>query len=265
MDVTEENGMIVFQGRYNATFHSLVKALPSTQRKYNGWNKTWSVVPSAAKDLIDTARLNGVSFSIDSNVKFTDDIQQGVFSFDLDYIGVPKRRATGHYTAIGLVNGEWNVVFPANVLLEFFGGQIGITHYSVLGINENASPELVKRAYRRAARTYHPDINDDLDAAAQFIKVKQAYEVLSDPDLRARYDLGLYMQSKIDNRFDKNANIIDSWRPPVRCGKLTVRGTKGALGIEVEEILAWDDIVVDGMTMVSRWDWKLQQVIKEWA
>ena len=59
------------------------------------------------------------------------------------------------------------------------------THYEVLGVPITASPEDVKRAYRKAARTHHPDHGGD---AAEFHRVALAFEVLSDPRRRAAYD-----------------------------------------------------------------------------
>jgi molecular chaperone DnaJ len=61
--------------------------------------------------------------------------------------------------------------------------------YIVLGLERGATPADVKRAYKRLARKYHPDINPgDQMAAAHFRQISEAYETLSDPDRRRRYD-----------------------------------------------------------------------------
>jgi len=60
--------------------------------------------------------------------------------------------------------------------------------YEVLGVGRNASPDEIQRAYRKLAREYHPDINKDPAAEAQFKDVAEAYDVLSDPETRRRYD-----------------------------------------------------------------------------
>ena len=63
--------------------------------------------------------------------------------------------------------------------------------YVVLGLARDASLDEVKRAYRRLARKYHPDINPgDRMAAAEFRRIAQAYQTLIDPDRRRRYDTG---------------------------------------------------------------------------
>src|SRR5262245_42042381 len=60
--------------------------------------------------------------------------------------------------------------------------------YEILGVGRNASQEEIQRSYRRLARTYHPDVNKDPEAEARFQEIAEAYDVLSDPDTRRRYD-----------------------------------------------------------------------------
>jgi molecular chaperone DnaJ len=61
-------------------------------------------------------------------------------------------------------------------------------YYELLGLPRDASADEIKRAFRRMARELHPDTNPDPAAEAQFKAVAQAYEVLSDPEKRQRYD-----------------------------------------------------------------------------
>jgi molecular chaperone DnaJ len=64
--------------------------------------------------------------------------------------------------------------------------------YVILGLSHGASEAEIKRAYRRLARRFHPDINPgDRMAAARFQQILDAYETLMDPDRRSRYDSGL--------------------------------------------------------------------------
>ena len=63
-------------------------------------------------------------------------------------------------------------------------------YYGVLGVAHDASDDQIKKAYRKLARKYHPDVSDAPDADEKFKEVQEAYEVLSDPQKRAVFDRG---------------------------------------------------------------------------
>ena len=76
-------------------------------------------------------------------------------------------------------------------------------YYETLGVARNASQDDIKRAYRRLARKYHPDVSKEADAEARFKEVGEAYEVLKDPEKREAYD-----------RFGKDWKHGQEFRPP---------------------------------------------------
>ncbi len=76
-------------------------------------------------------------------------------------------------------------------------------YYETLGVKRDASRDDVKRAYRRLARKYHPDVSKEANAESRFKEVGEAYEVLKDPEKRAAYD-----------RFGKDWKHGQEFRPP---------------------------------------------------
>ena len=73
-------------------------------------------------------------------------------------------------------------------------------YYEVLGVDKSASDDVIKKAYRKLAKQYHPDLNPgDKNAEAKFKEVNEAYEVLSDKDKKARYDQ--FGQAGVDPNF----------------------------------------------------------------
>lgn len=72
------------------------------------------------------------------------------------------------------------------------------TLYAALGVGMDASDDELRTAYRTLAKQWHTDTNRDPQAANEFTIVREAYFVLSDPDLRAKYDAGLGIEEDMD-------------------------------------------------------------------
>ncbi|CAK1228418.1 DnaJ-class molecular chaperone with C-terminal Zn finger domain (DnaJ) [Fructobacillus evanidus] len=74
-----------------------------------------------------------------------------------------------------------------------------VNYYDELELSQNASPEMVKQAYRTLSKRFHPDHNHEEGAEAKYLAVQAAYEVLSDPSTRSRYDQQLNQYRDLSN------------------------------------------------------------------
>lgn len=105
-------------------------------------------------------------------------------------------------------------------------------YYAILGVPRTASEQEIRKAYRRLARKYHPDVSKDPAAEARFKEVNEAYEVLGDAEKRKRYDsLGAHWRAGQD------------FRPPPGWGdniRFEFHGTPGA-GFEFGDLGGFSD------------------------
>jgi hypothetical protein len=84
--------------------------------------------------------------------------------------------------------------------------------YGILGLSNRATPGDIKSAYRRLARRFHPDVSQSPDAQARFIKINEAYEILSDPQRRWMYDQGMYADSTRTFYASRQAEVVAKQR-----------------------------------------------------
>src|SRR5206468_7526578 len=104
--------------------------------------------------------------------------------------GGPARCARAHPD--GLPDGDGSGTRGGTVRGPDPGGDLIVNdYYGILGIRRDASSDEIKKAYRRLARELHPDVNPDPQTQERFKEITQAYEVLSDPEKRQMYDLGV--------------------------------------------------------------------------
>lgn len=264
--IVQDGPTLVVSFRYNsALVQELKTKLPYNERRWDNERKAWLVDikhGQTVSDLLD--KYLGVKIIVPAVFKPPEVVLKVL---EVRYLGVTKPRDDG-FSAFGWVNGEWSVIFPENVLKEWFegitisdpGGKA--TLYSVLMLQRSSSGSDVKSAYRRLARQWHPDVCKENNATEQFMAIKHAYEILSNPKARARYDAGLALEASLGQKAEVT---VAQYRAPLRCGHVLVEGQSILGRFVVGKILAWEDIVDNGKTLVTSWPYGANTFVENWV
>ncbi len=254
ISVTAENGGLKVNAPYNSQFVSELKMeIPATSRKWDPNSKCWLVSKQYSDILKQIINRN---YSCDVVMPTVISSTEAAFeiTFQADYVANCKNEAASVHS-----NGGWNAKIPEKVLRSWFkqaDATAPATLYGVLGCDKSATEIEIKKAYKRAARQWHPDVCREANAREMFESVKDAYNVLIDPLSRNKYNAGLMFEqmARTGRQAGQFKSRYSSFVPMLRCGMLKVRARRELGVIVVEEILAWDDIVNEtGQTMVSFW------------
>lgn len=253
ISVTAESGSLKVNTPYSASFVEELKLeIPATARKWDPNSKAWLVsrqYSAKLKELID----RNYSCDVIMPTVIAAVAETFTTTFRADYVANCKNEASSVHS-----NGGWNAKIPEKVLRAWFkqaDTSSPATLYGVLGVDKSASDAEIKTAYKRAARQWHPDICREENAREMFERVKDAYQVLSVPTERNKYNAGLMFEAMArGGKADRFHTKYATFTPMLRCGMLTVKAKKDLGVLVVEEILAWEDIVNEtGKIMVSFW------------
>jgi hypothetical protein len=263
--VTVQNGSLQVVTPYNPQFVALIKSLPASSRRFDPVSKTWLVdTQYAAKVQEWIQKVYGEDIGNIAVSNFQPQTETRIL--DVWYLG--KTKPVGdEYVANGMnAQKEWVFIFPERILKEWFEGFTtslsGPTLYGVLGIHRTATLEEIKGAYRRMVKQWHPDVCKEPNAQEVFIKIKEAYEILSNPTTKAKYDAGLALeaslgkQQEIENRF--------GYRSPLRCGYVLAEGYERLGRFYVTKILDWRDIENEHGTLTASWPVGADQPVWSW-
>jgi hypothetical protein len=273
--ITLDGNSVIIQTPYNPDLvDALKKAIPYTERRWDNAKKLWIVDRRHAQMVIDMIHDH-------SGEKIA--LQQSIFPraiteiriLDIRYVGITKERPDGSWTAFGWCDNNWSVIFPEAILRAWFEGvqtdhqpnQAG-TLYSVLGIKRDATQDGIKTAFRRMAFQWHPDRCQEPGAQERFIRIKEAYDLLSEPGKRARYDAGLALEATLDPRLKQNYIMQpnNGYRSPLRCGYILAEVDDNLGRFLVSRILGWEDIHDDqGRTLVVSWAYGADSFSEVWV
>jgi len=250
---------LLFFSDYDPSLVSALKSqIPYTARRWNPEDKAWiidpmyvAVIQKLAKDFL----------SADIQIPLVQNKHAPASRLiKLEYLGMTKdRQGADERTAFGFVDDGWNAIFPESVLQEWFdaaptGPDQKPTLYGVLGVKREADQGAIKRAYRRAARQWHPDASQEPDSAEQFRAIQHAYEILRNDLQRRKYDAGLLLEASLRKNGSKGPGLSTGYRAPLRCGYILAVGQESLGRFVVAEIKQWEDVVNgQGQVMVSTW------------
>ncbi len=271
-----KEGNLAFRAPYNQSAIEELKAnIPACDRKWDAVGKTWVVLPAYGDFLVEL----GIGFYGETPrlpvLKNTAPAELQTCVFNMRYLGKCKLRYE-HPVAYGWADGCWKLNFPESVLREWFGAEKRpgeeASLYSVLAVAPAASGAEIKTGWRRLIRQWHPDVNKDPDAAEQFQAIQAAYETLSDPARRARYDAGLILERSFQKHANTSgvntfaASIGAEYSPPLRCGYVMCEGKEQLGQFAVSKILEWQDITNSrGEILVTSWPRGADMFVERWV
>lgn len=126
--------------------------------------------------------------------------------------------------------------------------------YKLLEVDQHCKIEEIKESYRQLAMQFHPDTSTELDAHEIFVRLNSAYEVLTNPIKRKKYDAGITYARMINENGSSVTSRSRFTEPPVKCGRVKAVG-KFHLGLFViDKVLKWQDIIKDGKLMASHFN-----------
>lgn len=245
---------------YNQTFVDELKyIIPASKRRFTKQPSAhWIVDPAYGQDMADLIlRIYGEVVTVPGPALATGPELKIV---RVEYIGRCKDGM-----ASGFCEGSWSVRLSEQVLRAWFCDEIAPdgteaaqsdkSLYAILGLKGFSEASLIKPAYRRMAKQWHPDVCREEGAKERFQAITHAWEILGNDKLRRKYDCGLIFQERAE-RPAQHRKFVDmyGYRSPLRCGLICAMGTMKLGQFCIESILKWDDILDSaGRTMVSSW------------
>ncbi len=283
--LTVAAGGLELTSSYSADFVADFKrSVPAECRRFVPARKVWIIEPrygAVCRELVE----QHFGLVIDVPTAAQLDTPQ-VLLIQLDYLGRSKDRGNGEPTAYGYANGEFSLIFPEKVLREWFEliperpGERP-TLYGVLMGKPTSTVDELRASWRRLVFQWHPDRCGEVDATEQFKAIQHAWEVLSDPRMRKKYDAGMALQASADQSKQVDSKVgrygplrgatylyggDNDYRSPLRCGMVLLECTQRVGRLVVSKVFDWQDVQdAQGRTMVSSWPAGAEQPIINWV
>ncbi len=268
--LTLDGNSLLYRTPYHAGLVADLKVrIPYAERRWEHSLKAWRVAAQYGGELVRLTQQHlheVISAPVVTQIVPT--IEQRLL--EVRYIGMTKERGADHRTAFGWCEGAWSVIFPEPALRAWFDAPARpdeeTTLYQVLSTARDVDPQALKSAYRRLARQWHPDVCRELGADEVFKRITTAYEILSAPPRRAKYDAGLALTASLQRQPQFGGDLFATgYRSPFRCGYILAEGVDQLGRFLVEKIIAWEDIVdAYGRILVTSWPVGGDMFVENW-
>lgn len=269
--VTLRGGALAVKTPYDPAFVAVIKQLPANDRRFDPTDKSWLVDVRYAREIERwISAYFGEAVQMPSAPVGAPKSEMRIC--EVHYLGACKER-DGESSALGCdANTNWLYIFPERILRNYFDGTEENaaptrekTLYGALGVMRGVSDEDLRTAYRRMAKTWHPDVCREPNAREVFLRVQEAYEILSNPRKKAQYEAGLALEATLGNQVAQTA-AMSTYRAPLRCGQIMAEGIEVVGRFKVSKILVWQDIFnAYGQVLVSSWPMGAKEPVEVWA
>lgn len=267
--LTVDGAALVYKTPFNRSLVDALKMqIPATDRQWDGQERAWRVAAQHGALLVTlTEQYLGEHLTVPGVCQASESETRVL---DVRYIGATKERGgAAERTAFGWADNAWSVILPEPVLRAWFAAPARpdemSTLYQVLAVQPKATEAELKTAYRRLARQWHPDVCRELGATEVFKTLQHAWEILSDPRKRARYDAGLALTATLGKTAPRATELSNGYRSPLRCGILLAEGAPSLGRFVVQTILAWEDITNErGQVLSVSWPLGAERFVEVW-
>lgn len=267
---TNDSSLAFFSPYDPALVADMKTRIPYSDRRWQPEQKCWLITPKHLGTLENLCQeYLGITPTIQGSL-FSGKSEKQTKILELKYVGAPKAREDGSITAFAYCDGDWRVIFPESVLRDWFEPGMETrpnesTLYGLLAVKRDASGADIKAAYRRQSKRFHPDVCKDDDAAEMFMKIQRAYEVLSNPMLRRKYEAGLVLAASLREPQYQQYKAVNVWRSPLRSGFVLVDCVPELGRFIVEKIIKWEPIKNQlGQELVTSWNKVTNSIQEEW-
>lgn len=252
--ITHTNGYLMLETDWNRAFLTQLKRdIPSWKRRWCPVTKKWFLTSDSLQILMNLIHYHNIKHQITGDKSFLNAIQEKEFTIEyinkntnfMKYNGSLHFRRSEIYRAYTF---QRELFWLEREAVEKYFRSTPQTdnakdYYALLGLRKHANEELIKSQFRKMMLTHHPDRGGDHEV---FIKIKDAFDILKDPQKKRKYDASLAIMAQTQQQ-----EAYQPFKLEKTCGRITAKGSFWLGIFVVSEVLDWQDIIKEGKKMHS--------------